>query len=682
MKIKVKRFDEISCRHYTLGCYNIDEDSLVSQLKNIVSQYLLVDNSYFHFEGYILGIKIILTESFPLNFFFSNEMNVIFIEFHHYSIKQSKFISFEEAVCSVNSNNEVQLQNILLNSTSIEEDFILKKHVNGWSLLHYASISGNAPIVKMLLKYGWNINEETDDAWTPLMLACAHGDMKCTAELLRHSSIQINKLSKRGSALHLAVCYGHAPIVMMLLNSKASYHLEDYNHKIPLELATDNEIIELIPKFQGNCELQKYIETEKPPPFGGILSIYNTFRLTDRSVFLFLNLDTGILEEYLSKDDFIRKESPALLLKIIDIQQVTSTKSKLNLFRTFYYFKITLSIGIKYYYTKHEEYRDEWIKQIANAIQYCQIHKIGIDNSNKFEFEVIERQISENHQSFVEDDEVTLEDFERLSEIGSGSFGTVYQVIKKDTGVIYAMKCLSKFFLNKKKMLKYAISEIKIMKQLNHSFILGLSFAIQTASNLYLILEYCEGGDLENVLDKRKIPELEAKFYIAEIILGLEYLHSLDIIYRDLKPANILLDSRGHIRLADFGLAKTFDEAEDSVSTLLGSPAYISPEIICHERLSKAADIYSLGVVMHELLTGKIPFIELQIDRLFQNIKNGKFFISETLGKDAKDLIKKLLNRKPEKRPKFDEIKKHEYFTRIDWELLENKQYVPPQQHL
>ena len=244
------------------------------------------------------------------------------------------------------------------------------------------------------------------------------------------------------------------------------------------------------------------------------------------------------------------------------------------------------------------------------------------------------------------------------------------------------MKCLSKFFLNKKKMLKYAISEIKIMKQLNHSFILGLSFAIQTASNLYLILEYCEGGDLENVLDKRKIPELEAKFYIAEIILGLEYLHSLDIIYRDLKPANILLDSRGHIRLADFGLAKTFDEAEDSVSTLLGSPAYISPEIICHERLSKAADIYSLGVVMHELLTGKIPFIELQIDRLFQNIKNGKFFISETLGKDAKDLIKKLLNRKPEKRPKFDEIKKHEYFTRIDWELLENKQYVPPQQHL
>ena len=296
------------------------------------------------------------------------------------------------------------------------------------------------------------------------------------------------------------------------------------------------------------------------------------------------------------------------------------------------------------------------------------------------EFRIVDQTAEnpENIEETEEIEEVTLDSFERLSEIGSGSFGTVYKVVKKDTRATFAMKCLSKFFLKKKKMLSYAISESKIMRELNHPFILRLFYSFQTSSSLYLVMEYCEKGDLENLLEKGRISELEAKFYAAEILLGLEYLHSLGIIYRDLKPANILLDSLGHIKIADFGLAKNFNENEDSVSTVVGSPAYISPEIITHEKITNAADLYSFGILLHELLTSTLPFAELQIDKLFSSIRNGKLKISDTLGKDAKDLIKKLVCRKPEKRPKYEDIKKHLFFKGIDWEFLANKRYQPP----
>ena len=264
--------------------------------------------------------------------------------------------------------------------------------------------------------------------------------------------------------------------------------------------------------------------------------------------------------------------------------------------------------------------------------------------------------------------------FERVKEIGAGSFGTVYKVVKKDTGKVYAMKCLSKVYLKRKDMLKYAISEIKIMQQLFHPFVLCLNYAFENSNCLYLIMEYCELGDLETYLDINKISIEQARVIIGEIVLGLEYIHSLDIIYRDLKPSNVLIDENSHIRLADFGFAKNFIE-ENAVSTLLGSPAYVAPEIISREKVNTKADLYSLGVTIHEILTGRVPFASEDIEKLFSAIEHNKILISKDIDKNAKDLIKTLMNRNPKKRPNYKTLKNHKFFKGINWDDLLNKKY-------
>jgi serine/threonine protein kinase len=216
------------------------------------------------------------------------------------------------------------------------------------------------------------------------------------------------------------------------------------------------------------------------------------------------------------------------------------------------------------------------------------------------------------------------------------------------------------------------------MKDLTHPFILKLVHSIETPMCIYLILEFCEKGDLETFMENNQISELKAKFMLAEIVLALEYLHSKNVIYRDLKPANILLDSYGHVRLADFGLAKEINEQELSVSTIVGSPAYISPEILARENITKATDKYALGIVMHQLLTNELPFAHLDMDRIFSLIRKGQLKFSGELGRDARDLVVSLTNRKAQKRPSYEEIKKHVFFKGIDWQVMMQKRYLPP----
>ena len=300
------------------------------------------------------------------------------------------------------------------------------------------------------------------------------------------------------------------------------------------------------------------------------------------------------------------------------------------------------------------------------SVKFCQLHKIGQEETNL--------KISEN-TNFHPESQVTINNFAIQEEIGAGSFGTVYKVMKKDTKEIFAMKRLSKKFLIKKNMLKYAVSESKIMKELNHPFILNLFYSFECENYLYLVLEYCPGGDLELLLEAEGLSEFQSQQYLAEIVLGLEYLHNNDIIYRDLKPANILLDVKGHIKLADFGIAKNSNNKDVAAATLIGSPAYISPEILCHEGLTKASDIYSFGIVMHELITGIIPFANFDLDKLFSSIKRSDFEISNDLSPEAKDLILQLVDRNSYNRPSLSDIKNHSFFSNIDWNSLVNKKY-------
>jgi serine/threonine protein kinase len=159
---------------------------------------------------------------------------------------------------------------------------------------------------------------------------------------------------------------------------------------------------------------------------------------------------------------------------------------------------------------------------------------------------------------------VSFSDFEILEIIGEGSFGRVFKVRKKDNNYIFAMKVMRKQYLISNHQIKYAVSEAQIMRVLNHPYLLQLIYTFQTPDNMYMILEYCENGDLAKVLDEYSLlDEKTSKFIIAELILGIKCLHEKGILFRDLKPENILLDIDGHIRLADFGLAKQGKEGED-----------------------------------------------------------------------------------------------------------------------
>ena len=156
------------------------------------------------------------------------------------------------------------------------------------------------------------------------------------------------------------------------------------------------------------------------------------------------------------------------------------------------------------------------------------------------------------------------------------------------------MKVLNKAFLVKNNHLKYAISEANILKRASHPFVLKMHYSFQTPQNLYMILDLCSGGDLAYHLSIKEIfEENEARFFIAEVLLAIEYIHSLNVVYRDLKPENILVASDGHIKLADFGLAKEgISKNSIKAKSFCGSPAYLPPEMLSENGVGKPADIY------------------------------------------------------------------------------------------
>ncbi|GAB9473062.1 Agc protein kinase, partial [Globisporangium polare] len=208
------------------------------------------------------------------------------------------------------------------------------------------------------------------------------------------------------------------------------------------------------------------------------------------------------------------------------------------------------------------------------------------------------------------DDKVCLEDFTLIRVIGKGSFGKVTLVRKKTNSKIFAMKILSKAHLLKRKQVEHTKTERRVLSVASHPFIVGLHYAFQTQAKLYFVLDYCPGGELFFHLSRMgKFDETMSRFYAAELVVALEHLHSLGVVYRDLKPENILLDEMGHIKLADFGLAKDeVTEIDSGATSLCGTPEYLAPEVLARKGHGTAVDWWGLGMVLYEMLTGLPPW--------------------------------------------------------------------------
>ncbi|KAL2885479.1 serine/threonine-protein kinase sck1 [Ceratocystis lukuohia] len=279
-------------------------------------------------------------------------------------------------------------------------------------------------------------------------------------------------------------------------------------------------------------------------------------------------------------------------------------------------------------------------------------------------------------------------DFEILRLIGKGTFGQVYQVRKKDTQRIYAMKVLSKKVIVQKKEVAHTVGERNILVRTAMSdspFIVGLKFSFQTPSDLYLVTDYMSGGELFWHLQKEnKFGEARAKFYIAELILAIQHLHENDIVYRDLKPENILLDANGHIALCDFGLSKANLTKNDTTTTFCGTTEYLAPEVLLDESgYTKMVDFWSLGVLVFEMCCGWSPFYADDTQQMYKNIAFGKVrFPRDVLSVEGRSFVKGLLNRNPKHRlgahGDAEELKGHPFFSDINWDQLARKLITPP----
>ncbi|KAJ1910975.1 Serine/threonine-protein kinase Sgk2, partial [Mycoemilia scoparia] len=283
---------------------------------------------------------------------------------------------------------------------------------------------------------------------------------------------------------------------------------------------------------------------------------------------------------------------------------------------------------------------------------------------------------------------VSLDDFHLLSVIGKGSYGKVMLARHKDSANVYAIKVISKSkLISRPNEIRRVMSERRVLERaVEHPFLVGLHYAFQTRDKLYLCINYINGGELFFHLQReRRFPENRARFYAAEITSALGYLHSIDIVYRDLKPENCLLDARGHLRIVDFGLAKEIpnDIEDGKTSTFCGTPEYLAPEVIQRQSYGKEVDWYCLGAVLYEMLTGLPPFYTTDATEMYRRILYEPLRFPPHVGTLSRDFVTRLMERHPARRLGHgvlgtENIKAHMFYYGIDWGKVYRMEYQPP----
>lgn len=277
-------------------------------------------------------------------------------------------------------------------------------------------------------------------------------------------------------------------------------------------------------------------------------------------------------------------------------------------------------------------------------------------------------------------------DFELLRVVGQGAFGKVFQVRKRDTGEVFAMKVMRKDRIMEKDHGDYVKAERDVLTSIVHPYIVTLRYSFQTIHKLYLVLDFINGGHLFFQLYRAgTFEEPLARLYTAELVLGLAHLHSLGFVHRDLKPENVLLDKEGHIKITDFGLAKAnmSDQEEQRTNSFIGTMEYMAPEIISGKGHGKAVDWWSVGILLYEMLCGVPPFRAKGRQALQKLIVSGKYKLPPYLSAEAALFLKGLLQKEPSKRLGFgprgsQDVVTHAFFRHVDWKALKERTVPSP----
>jgi len=338
------------------------------------------------------------------------------------------------------------------------------------------------------------------------------------------------------------------------------------------------------------------------------------------------------------------------------------------------------------FHVETAQQRKEWIDAIEGVKKRLEDskeqgeddHDVGEDPLEKYFAKRGEKQ----HKSGKK--KVTFENFEFLKVLGKGTFGKVILCREKSTSHLYAIKILKKEVIIKKDEVEHTLTEKRVLQSTNHPFLISLKYSFTTEDRLCFVMEYVNGGELFFHLNKEKqFSEERTKFYGAEIICAIDYLHKRGVIYRDLKLENLLLDKDGHIKIADFGLCKEDIQWGNFTKTFCGTPEYLAPEVLEDNDYGRSVDWWGVGVVMYEMMVGRLPFYNRDHDKLFELILMDEVRFPRSISTDAKELLGGLLVKDPLARlgggpEDAQAVKNHIFFATINWADLEKKRLTPP----
>uniref|UniRef100_A0AAQ5XPI0 protein kinase C n=1 Tax=Amphiprion ocellaris TaxID=80972 RepID=A0AAQ5XPI0_AMPOC len=281
---------------------------------------------------------------------------------------------------------------------------------------------------------------------------------------------------------------------------------------------------------------------------------------------------------------------------------------------------------------------------------------------------------------------LSLHDFRLIAVLGRGHFGKVLLSEYKKTGTMFAIKALKKGDIVARDEVESLMCEKRIFEIVNmshHPFLVNLFACFQTPEHVCFVMEYTAGGDLMMHIHTDVFTEPRAVFYAACVVLGLQFLHDHKIVYRDLKLDNLLLDTDGYVKIADFGLCKEGMGYGDRTSTFCGTPEFLAPEVLTDTSYTRAVDWWGMGVLIYEMLVGESPFPGDDEEEVFDSIVNDEVRYPRFLSTEAIGIMRRLLRRNPERRlgsgeKDAEEVKKQPFFRNVDWEALLQRKVPPP----
>lgn len=473
--------------------------------------------------------------------------------------------------------------------------------------------------------------------WTALHMASAYGyKMICLALIQAPNGADVNaRTSIQRTPLHLATLHNQFHVVKLLVENGADINYKDNENNTALHYASMqgySHIVDWILQQKPNLEVNNLNRTPSCVSLN-----YETFHtFLDYSKMFSLKLPiTGYTREVLgqtllhnSREDYVNK----IMAKIFRKENANDTKA--------------------------------------------------FNERPKFQAKPKSKKL--NEKFILPPSKVGPHDFRGISQLGRGSFGEVYLVEKIDNNQQFALKVLKKEKVLGNNLVRYAFTERNILLHISHPFIVKLNYAFQTPEKLVMVMDYCPNGDLGTHLAReKKFTEDKAKFYIGQIALALGELHKNGILFRDLKPENVVLDVDGNARLTDFGLSKEGTTDEQLSRSFCGSIAYLAPEMLKRSGHTRSVDWYLLGVLSYEMVVGSPPFYSPNRDQMFNNIQKAELRIPQFLTNECKSFIKELMVREPNKRlgaskRDVEDVKMHSFFNGIDWDALINKQLPPP----